>query len=147
MLINLSNNFYEFIFLFLFSFKIIYCQKTEFYLNSPSICNKDNINSFSDKNCFNKYLMFQNYQVNHLAKNYYGDFIVEFVGYKENNEKSSSRIFYGLDEFGFTFFNNKSPYSKGFDLDINGQFYDDDFSLDDSKNLFVYIDSKNIYFV
>ena len=131
------NNFHIFIFLFLFFSKMFNCQMTG--------CNYYK-NSFSDKSCFNKYLTFPNYQVNHFAKNDNGDFLLELTGYKEDNEISSSRMFYGLKEDGEPFLYDNSHDSKELNLDIDDNITDKNFALDVSKNLFVYINGNQYLF-
>ena len=131
------NNFHIFIFLFLFFSKMFNCQMTG--------CNYYK-NSFSDKSCFNKYLTFPNYQVNHFAKNDNGDFLLELTGYKEDNEISSSRMFYGLKEDGEPFLYDNSHDSKELNLDIDDNIADKNFALDVSKNLFVYINGNQYLF-
>ena len=103
-------------------------------------------NSFSDKSCFNKYLTFPNYQVNHFAKNDNVDFLIELTGYKEDNEISSSRMFYGLKEDGEPFLYDNSHDSKELNLDIDDNIADKNFALDVSKNLFVYINGNQYLF-
>ena len=133
-----SINFILFTLLFLFSSRIIKCLPEED--NSISICS-DNDDSLNNEHCFNNILKFENYKVNHFAKNNNGDFIVEFTKYTENDEISSFRRFYGLTNDGQSFFSDESPYTKGFAVNIDEGTYDEnlDFSLEDSKNLFVSI--------
>ena len=80
--------FYLLSLLFLFSFYLSNCQDNKYF-------------SLNDEtNTFNNVVKFENYQVNHFAKNDNGDFLLELTGYKEDNEISSSRMFYGLKEDG-----------------------------------------------
>ena len=123
-------------FIFLFSFNIIICQDDY----SISKCN-DNIDSLINEECFNKVLKFENYKVNNLAINNNRDLIVEFKGYIENNDISSSRKFYGLTKGGQYFFPDESGYIKEFNINIDEETYNGhhDFNLDGSKILFVSI--------
>ena len=81
------------------------------------------INSLSslimnNEQCFNNILKFdhKNYQTSNFAKNKNGDLVIEF---SEDNEISSSRLFYGLTKDGRYFFKNQSSYT--YELNINNE--------------------------
>ena len=141
---NISfSKFYLIFFLIIFSLKIFNCQEELDY--SISKCYKQ-IVSLEEEQCFNNYLTFENYQVNHFAKNKNGDFVVKFTEYRKNNEKSLSRIFFGLPNENGYFFSNGSSTRK-FKIDIDKKIYNENnnFAFNSSKNLFVFIkDADNI---
>ena len=122
--------------LFLFSFKNIICQTEKDF--SISKCNDNNDLLFNEY-CFNNFSTFENYQINHLAKNNDGDLVVELTKYTQNNE--ISKKFYELTKDGQSFFSDESSSTKQFDIIIDEDTYNENlhFSLDGSKNLFVYI--------
>ena len=113
--------------LFLFYSKISNCQEGDIQLYGP-----DNI--------INNILKFENYQVNHFAKNNKGDFLVEFTKYTENIDVSSSRKFYGLKNDGQYFFPDEESHIKELNININTNEETSTITgLDKSKNLFVSI--------
>ena len=132
------NKLYPIFFLFLCSFKILKCQTEED--NSFSIC-LSNPNLLKDEGCFNNVLKFENYQLNNLAQNNKGDFIIEFTGKAENVGNSNSRIFYGLTKDENYFFPDESTYIRKFDINYDEGINDENpfIELDSSKNLFVSI--------
>ena len=82
---------YAIIFSSIFSLTTIYCQDT---------CSKNA--PIMDDICFNNLLMFKNkeYQEGNFAIDKNGNLIVEFYENDENEEVSSSRLFYGLKKDG-----------------------------------------------
>ena len=132
------NKLYPIFFMFLCSFKILKCQTEED--NSFSTC-LANPNSLKDERCFNNVLKFENYQLNNLAQNNKGDFIIEFTGKAENVGNPNSRIFYGLTKDENYFFRDESTYTRKFDINYDEGINDENpfIELDSSKNLFVSI--------
>ena len=130
-------NFILFTFIFFSSFNNINGQTGE----DISISQCDRYDTLTTEKCFNNVLKFENYEINNLAKNNNGDFIVEFTENTENNEKSLSRRFYGLKYDGQSFFSDESSSTKQIVINIDENTYNENlhFSLDGSKNLFVYI--------
>ena len=105
----------------------------------------------TDEKCFNNVLKLKNYQVNHFAENKNGDFVVEFTKFTENNEISSSRKFYGLKKGGEYFFQDGSDHLREITINNVEENENQNFNLDGSKTLFVYIyntflfDIKSLY--
>ena len=137
------TNFYLLVFLFYFPLKITICQDDYSTLK----CN-DNLDSLTNEQCFNNVLKFENYQVNHFARNSNGDVVVEFTKYAENNEISSSRKFYVLQYDGHYFLIDEPIRAKEFDININVDTIDENqkVGLDVSKNLFVTIKNSDTFF-
>ena len=133
---NALYNFPLLTLLFLFSFKNIICQTEKDF--SISKCNDNNDLLFNEY-CFNNFSTFENYQINHLAKNNDGDLVVELTKYTQNNE--ISKKFYELTKDGQSFFSDESSSTKQFDINIDDKTYNENlhFSLDGSKNLIVSI--------
>jgi len=102
-------------------------------------CNDDP--SLDNIQCFDNIIKFdhKNYQTSNFAKNKNGDLIIEF---SEDNEISSSRLFYGLTNDGRYYFKNQSSYTYELNIDNDiledfGYFY---FDLNyKTTNLFVSI--------
>ena len=123
----LLTYFYMHILLFLFSFQISNCQSKNYF------------SIVDEENTFTNVLKFENYQLNHFAKNNEGDFVVSFTEYTENI-KSSSRKFYGLKNDGQYFFSDEESFERELKVNINEEIYNS--GLDRSKNLFVYINDN-----
>ena len=111
---------------FLSIFKILNCQ---YDCSSAPITNI---------NCLNNVLKFNNkkYKAGTFAKNKNGDIFIEF---SEDNEISSSRLFYGLTKGGKYFFSNQS-FTKELNINIDKistdyGFYND-YGIYNSLNLF-----------
>ena len=123
----LLTYFYIHILLFLFSFQISNCQSKNYF------------SIVDEEDTFTNVLKFENYQLNHFAKNNEGDFVVSFTEYTENI-KSSSRKFYGLKNDGQYFFSDEESFERELKVNINEEIYNS--GLDRSKNLFVYINDN-----
>ena len=128
--------FYLFIFLFIFSFKNCNCQDDDSYM-SYCFHNDYGVNEY----CFNKILIFKNkdYHLNNFAKNKNGDILAEFTKYANNDELSSSRMFYGLKNNGQNLFYNKSSNTLEFNISNDEKTSNENIGLIKSKNLFVTI--------
>ena len=94
--------------IFLSNAKVFNSQET------PNECDIDP--SLNNEQCFNNILKFdhKHYQASNLAMSKNGDLVIEF---SEDNEISSSRLFYGLTKDGRYFFKNQSSYT--YELNIN----------------------------
>ena len=70
----------------------------------------------SNDQCFNNILKLdhKHYQTSNFAKNKNGDLVIEF---SEDNDISSSRLFYGLTKDGRYFFKNQSSYTDELNID------------------------------
>ena len=95
-----------------------------------------------EEKCFNNILKFdnKNYQANNFAKNKNGDLVIEF---SEDNEISSSRLFYGLTKDGRYFFKNHTSYT--YELNINNEDFLENYNyygIYNSLNLFVSIKNE-----
>ena len=129
----ISLNFYMLItiILFLSNFSTFSCQTTQ------HVCQF--FSPLSNDQCFNNIMILdnKNYQANNFAKNKNGDSVVEF---SEDNEISSSRLFYGLTKDGRYFFKNQSSYTYELNID-NEDFleYYNYYGIYNSLNLFVSI--------
>ena len=90
---------------------------------------------------FNKILIFKNkdYHLNNFAKNKNGDILAEFTKYANNDELSSSRMFYGLKNNGQNLFYNKSSNTFEFNISNDEKTSNENIGLIKSKNFFVTI--------
>ena len=129
----ITPNFYFLItiILFLSNLNQIICQLPQYDCNFFS--------SLTQTQCFNNIFKFdhKNYQSNNFARNKNGDLVLEF---SEDNEISSSRLFYGLTKDGRYFFKNQSSYT--YELNIDNYDLIEDFNyygIYNSINLFVSI--------
>jgi hypothetical protein len=102
------------IILFLSNFNTFSCQTTQ------NVCQF--FSPLSNDQCFNNILILdnKNYQANNFARNKNGDLVIEF---SEDNEISSSRLFYGLTKDGRYFFKNQSSYT--YELNIDNEILED----------------------
>ena len=126
-------NFYMLIniILFLSNFNTFSCQTTQ------NVCQF--FSPLSNDQCFNNIMILdnKNYQANNFAKNKNGDLVIEF---SEDNEISSSRLFYGLTKDGRYFFKNHTSYT--YELNINNEDFLENYNyygIYNSLNLFVSI--------
>ena len=91
------------------------------------IC-EDNSNNNQEK-CLNNVIKFNSkkYITNNFAKNKKGDIILELTELKneDNNEFSSSRLFYGLTKDGYPFFINKTSYIYEIQINKSKEIFDD----------------------
>ena len=138
----ITPNFYFLITIILFLSNLIpiICQLPQYDCNFFS--------PLTQTQCFNNIFKFdhKNYQSNNFARNKNGDLVLEF---SEDNEISSSRLFYGLTKDGRYLFSNESSYSNEFNVVIEEEtFYDNDFyyldKIKKSKNLFISIKNSPI---
>ena len=129
----ISLNFYMLItiILFLSNFNTFSCQTTQ------HVCQF--FSPLSNDQCFNNIMILdnKNYQANNFAKNKNGDLVIEF---SEDNEISSSRLFYGFTKDGRYFFKNQSSFTYELNID-NEDFlgYYNYYGIYNSLNLFVSI--------
>ena len=95
--------------------------------------------SLSEDQCFDNIIKFDNkhYQASNFARNKNGDLVIEF---SEDNEISSSRLFYGLTKDGKYFFSNQSSSTK--ELDINIDNINTDYGFYNSYNF-----PKNLHYL
>jgi len=115
--------FYLLSLLFLFPFQMTNCQDNKYF-------------SLSDEtNTFNNVLKFENYQVNHFAKNNNGDFVVSFT----SSTGTPSRKFFGLKKDGQYFFSDDESHTKEIGVQMSEG---TNAGLDGSKNLFVSINGN-----
>ena len=103
----------------------------------PNECDLDP--SLNNVQCFNNIIKFEHkhYQSSNLAISKNGDLVIEF---SEDNEISSSRLFYGLTKDGRYFFKNQSSYT--YELNIDNENIEEFVHLDLNNkisNLFVFI--------
>ena len=96
------------------------------------------------ENCLNNVIKFKSkkYQANNFAKNKNGDLIFELTELKEDdNEYSSSRLFYGITKEGHPFFANNTSYTYEIQINKNKELFDDKkyhyMNWKNSINLFV----------
>ena len=99
-------------------------------------CQDNKYFSLSDEtNTFNNVLEFENYQVNHFAKNNNGDFVVSFT----SSTGTPSRKFFGLKKDGQYFFSDDESPTKEIGVQMSEG---TNAGLDGSKNLFVSINGN-----
>ena len=117
--------------LFISNAQIFKCENACLSEEPPSIINS---------NCFNNILKFNDkkYKSGNFATNKNGDILIEFY---EDNETSSSRLFYGLTKDGKYYFSNQPTFTKKIDINSNEISGDyglyQDFGIHNSLNLFV----------
>ena len=131
------NKYYHIIILF---FNIFH------FVNCNSIC-KDLQNDLNDEKCFNNVIKFDSkkYRANNFATNKKGDLILELTELKEeedNNEFSSSRLFYGITKDGYPFFKNNTSYTHEIKINKSKELFDDNNcnnlnKITNSINLFI----------
>ena len=96
--------------------------------------------SIKEENIFNNIIKFDNkkYKSGNTAINKKGDLILEYF---ENNEISSSRLFYGLNKEGRYFFSNESSYTK--EIYINNDEINNGNGYNNINSLNLFISLKN----
>ena len=111
-LLKKANLIFIFI-LFIINLESFNCQETE---SDYEEC--DYFPSIFDTHCFNDILIFNNkkYQAGNFATNKNGDIILQF---SEEDELSSSRLFYGLTKDGKNFFLNQTSSTKEINVNID----------------------------
>ena len=113
------------------------------------ICEDDNNNNQQNSNeeiCLDNVIKFDNkeYRANNFAKNKKGDVILELTELKEdndNNEYSSSRLFYGITKEGYPLFANNTSYTHEIQINKSKEKFDDN----ENNNLFNNYSSNNLF--
>ena len=133
----LQINIFIIILLFLLNMNFFNCQESieedDIYSLIPSL---------NDNQCFNNVILFdkKKYQAGNFAINKKGDLILEL---SEDNEISSSRLFYGLTKDGKYFFSNQTTYTQEINIDteeiLDNYGYYNVYGIYNSLNLFVSI--------
>ena len=134
-----------------FYFMIIVYLSILYNVNNNSFCDglygTDHLN---DKECFNNVIKFESkkYRANNFAKNKMGDLIFELTELKEdnNNEFSSSRLFYGITKDGYPFFKNNTSFTSEIQINKSKELFDDNNcnnlnKINNSINLFISLEN------
>ena len=121
------------------------------FINCNSHCNgfyaQDDLNNGE---CFNNVIKFDNkkYRANNFATNKKGDLLLELTELKEdnNNEFSSSRLFYGITKGGYPFFKNNTSFTSEIQINKSKELFDDNNctnlnNINNSINLFISLEN------
>ena len=122
------------IFLYL---SILYNIHCEDYCKSNNYTYPEELNNID---CFNEIIKFDSkkYRANNFAQNKNGDIILELTELKEdnNNELSSSKLFYGITKEGYPLFKKETSFTHEIQITNDNELLNDN-QYDNSINLFI----------